>query len=849
MLRIALRGAWHHRRRLLGNGLAVVLGVAFLAGTLVLSDTLRGGGRRALTTANAGTDVVVRGSATGGDGGTPRDALVSTDLVGAIRTLEGVRAAEAEIEAVAQVLGDDGRAVGGGGAPTLGVSWIEDGDLSPYELVEGRPPEAPGEVAVDRGAADAGGLVVGDSTTVRTPEPVAVTVVGVFEVAGGTPGGATLTAFEFGEAQTKLLDRPGLATRVRVAGTGDVTQETLAGRVADVLPAGTEAVTGTAFTEEAIAQLGRDLLDAVALFLSVFVGIALLVATFSIYNTFSITVAQRLRESALLRALGASRRQVLASVLVEALVTGAFASALGVLLGSGIAVGLRSLLGALGVDLEGPLVLRGQTVGVALAVGAGVTVVASAAPAVRAGRVAPLAAIRAAAVDGSDGSRWRAITGAALAVIGVGAALAVPSAAEDALVVAGVAAALTAAGTVTLGPVLIRPVSFVVGGIARRLRGVTGQLAQRNVQRSPRRTAGTAAALLVGVGIVTVFACVASSLSATITDTVDRSFGGDLVVQGTGFTGSGLSPRLAADLDTLPEVAEAVGIGFGDGLLDGDEARLTIADPAGLDALLEIPVVAGSVAALAGDGVAVDADEADERGLALGDTVSLGTVAGSRLPVTVAALYEGGQPGDALGSVLVPEAIWAPEVVQFGHVRVLVALADGTTLEAGRAAVETAGAPHGHPVVLDRDDYTAVAVADGGISELLPVVYALLGLSIVIALMGIANTLALSVHERTREIGLIRALGQTRSQLRAVIRWESVIVALFGTIVGAGLGTFIGWTSVRGLTAQEGFGVFALPGPQLLGVVLTGVVVGVVAAVQPARRAARLEVLTAIAAD
>lgn len=849
MLRISLRSAWQQRRRLLSNGLAVVLGVAFLAGTLTLGETLRGGGQRALTSANAGTDVVVRGNPTRGNDTAPQDVLVDADLVDALRALEGVRAAEAEIEAVAQLLGDDGRAIGGGGAPTLGVSWIDDGDLSPYELVEGRPPDAPGEVAIDRSAAVAGGLAVGDATTVRTPEPVAVRVVGVFGVAGGTDGGATVTAFAFGEAQTALLDRPGLATRVLVAGTGDVTQETLADRVADVLPAGTEALTGTAFTAEAIAELGRDVLDAVELFLSVFVGIALLVATFSIYNTFSITVAQRLRESALLRALGASRRQVLAAVLVEALLTGVSASALGVLLGGGIALGLRGLLDALGVDLEGPLMLGGQTAGVALAVGVGVTVVASVAPAVRAGRVLPLAAVREVAVDHADGSRWRAITAAALTVIGAGAALAVPSAGEDALVVAGVAAALTAVGTVTLGPVLIRPVSVVVGGIVRRVGGVTGQLAQRNVARSPRRTAGTAAALLVGVGIVTVFASVASSLSATIADTVDRSFGGDLVVQGTGFTGSGLSPQLAADLDTLPEVEEAVGLGFGGGLLDGDEARLTIADPAALDALLEIPVVAGSFAALAADGIALDVDEAAERGLALGDPVDLVTVAGDRLPVTVAALYDGGQPGDALGSVIVPEAIWAPVAVQFAHVRVLVALSDDTSLEAGRAAVETAGAPHGYPAVLDRDDYTAVAVADGGLSEVLPVVYALLGLSIVIALMGVANTLALAVHERTREIGLLRALGLTRSQLRAVVRWESVIVALFGTIVGAGLGTFIGWTSVRGLAAQEGFGIFALPGLQLLGVVLTGAAVGVVAAVQPARRAARLDVLTAIAAD
>ncbi|MEX2504369.1 MAG: FtsX-like permease family protein [Egicoccus sp.] len=845
MLRIALSSTWQHRRRLFGTILAVVLGTGFLVGTLVLSDTMRASFRSVFTDVNAGLDVIVRGeNLTAGGSGPAQRALVDASLVEEIGQVDGVAAVAPEVEALAQVVGADGEAIGGNGPPTLGVNWVDDPDLAAYALTEGRSPQAAGEVAIDVDTAETGELEVGDTTTVRTPAPTEVEIVGLLAAKGGGSAGVTITAFTLEQAQSLLLGSDDQVSRILVASDG-ASEQDLADRVAGILPERTEAVTGTAYTEELLDDLGRDFLDFFEAFLLVFAAIALLVATFSIYNTFSITVAQRLRESALMRALGASRRQVLVSVLVEALLTGLVAAVVGLGVGIVLAFGLLQLLGGFGLPVDNATIAIGtRAVVSAVAVGVGVTVLASLLPAWRASRVAPLAALRDVAVDSSDQSRIRLALGLVLVAVG-GMFITFALLSEDgALVRAGIGAVGVALGVFLLGPVTARPLTSLVAGPVQRLRGVTGALARRNAVRNPRRTASTSSALMVGVGIVTLFTVVAGSIRATIDDAVEGSFGADLMIQAGGFSGAGLSPDLVDEVAALPEVERAVGLGLGRGLVDGEPSVFSVVDPAALVEVLDLELVEGSLE-LSDTGIAVSQSQQEE-GIGLGDTVELALADGTVLDLEVEAVFVS-QAADAVGTLLVPIETYRPYAVQFSYVSTMVDLADGIPLDAGQAAVETVTRVNGDPDVLDRDAFADRAVGD--VDQLLAIVYGLLALAIVIALMGITNTLSLSVHERTREIGLLRALGQTRSQLRAMVRWESVIVALFGTATGLVLGTFLGWVFVRAIAIDQGFGVFGAPIGQLALVVALGALVGVVAALRPARRAARLDVLTAIATE
>ncbi|HUG83289.1 MAG TPA: ABC transporter permease [Euzebya sp.] len=724
--------------------------------------------------------------------------------------------------------------------------WLTEPSLSPDALVDGAAPTGPNQVAIDTASATAAGLEIGDTTVVRTPAPAEVIIVGLLEPRGGAAGGLTITAFDFEAAQHHLLGREDQVTRILLAGDG-LSQDQLAERIAPLLPAGAEAITGADLTDEALEGLQADFLGFFEAFLLVFAAIALLVATFSIYNTFSITIAQRLRESALLRALGASRRQVLTSTLLEGALVGALASALGLGAGIGLASGLQALMSVLGFGLErSPLVVDWVTVAMAFGVGLTVTILASLLPAVRASRIAPLAALRDVAVDRTGTSSWRVGGGAMLATAGVALAVLAGSSADNALPLAAVGAVLSWVGVVVLAPTLAGPFSAAAGAAVHRMRGLTGALAQRNVARNPRRTAGTAAALMIGVGVVSLFTVVAGSIKATIDDSVATSFGGDLVVMSSGFSGSGLAPELLTDLRDLPVVQEAAGIGLGAGLIDGEERVFTVTRPEVLQRLLELPVSAGSLSDVGVGQIAVAGDTAEEEGWTIGSAVDVRFAAGGTETLEVAAIYDA-SAGDSVSTMLLSSELYDMHAVQVAYLNVLVDLAEGIPLEAGRTAVEGAVAAHGAPRVLDRDGYAQAAAED--VDQLLAIVYVLLALAIVIALMGITNTLALSVHERTSEIGLLRAVGQTRRQVRSMIRWESVIVALFGTTTGIALGTFLGWTFIRAIAAQEGFGVFAAPLGQLSLVLLLGAVVGIVAAVRPARGAARMDVLAAIATE
>ncbi|MFF3762390.1 ABC transporter permease [Streptomyces sp. NPDC002185] len=846
-LRLARSSLRAHRRRFLGTFAAVLLGVAFLTGTLVMGDTLRASFDSMFTSATRGTDAVVRSSTTvtaPGEGQGTRGP-VDAALADRLATLPRVAAAAPRIEGAGQLLTADGTPVGGKGPPTLAGNWIEDPALNPYRLAEGHAPHAPGEVVVNRGAAKTAGLAVGDTTVLRTPDPVKVTVVGLATFGGADGmGQVTWTGLTRADAEKHLTARPGEATSIAVRAGPGVSQEELVAALTPALPDGVEAITGQQAAEENTQMVSGRFLDLFTTFLLVFSGVAVLVSVFTIHNTFAVLVAQRTRENALLRAIGAARRQIVTGTLAEALAVGLLASLAGLLTGIGVAAGLQALFPAIGFPFpEGDLVVTGTSLLLPLGVGLAVCAGSALLPAVRAGRTAPLAALRETDVDASGTSRRRALTGGALLATAVGTVLAgvlgTPS-----LWLASLGAGLAVAAFVVLGPVAA---TLAVRVLGRPLRGTNRGLARRNALRSPGRTAATATALMIGVAVVTLFTVFGASLKATMDRTVDRSFAGDVAI-GTpsfGAGGSGLSPRLAPAVAALPEVDTAVGLGRGVAEVDGRGRALTVTDPAALARTLDLGEVQGPLTGLGTDGIAVAADEAADSGLAPGRTAVLTFTDGSRHTFTVRAVY---QRADLAGDYLVTRAAWAPHRTQDADRLVAVSFRDGVGAKQGKAAVTEVADRYGHPEVQTREEYAAASA--GGIDMMLTLIYALLALAVLIALLGIANTLTLSVHERTRELGLLRAVGQTRTQLRAMVRWESVLVAAFGTVGGLALGAFLGWVLVRATDGSGGSALaFAVPVVRLAAVALVGLVAGALAAWRPARRAARLEILRAIATE
>jgi putative ABC transport system permease protein len=845
MTSLAFKNLVAHRRRFVGTFLAAVLGVAFLAGTLVLGDTLKRNFDSLFAEANAGVDVAVRSSTLikGGNGPDELEqrGLVDASVVDRVRAVRGVANVVPEATGYGQILGADGDAVGGNGPPRLAGNWVSDPALNPYKLVEGRAPRAADEVVINQGAADDGHLRVGDRTIVQTPEPVPVRIVGIATF-GDEPGlgGVTYAAFTFEGAQRHLLGGTDRVSDILVRAEPGVSQATLASRVRAVLPSGTEALTGVQYTKD--ANKAADFLTFFRTFLTVFAAIALLVAAFSIYNTFAIVVAQRTRESALLRAIGASRRQLLSTVLAEAVSVGVISSIAGFLAGIGIAGLLKGVFDSFGFALPaGGLVISGTAIAVSLTVGIVVTVVAGVAPALRASRVAPVAALQETTVEAAPVSKRRVAS--AVGVLAVGLALiavGIAGSGTGALGITGLGGVLVLAGAVAAGPLVAAPAARVLGAPIARLRGVTGALARDNATRNPRRTASTASALVVGIAIVTLFTVFAASLKQQIDDSVSSSFAGDLVVNTPSFGGGALSPNVAVDVAKVPDVATAVGVGRAAATVDGQGTAITIANPQPLAQVLDLDVVQGSLGSLGPNEIAVSKARADKHDWHVGSPVTVGFPDRSQVHTRIGAIY---QETDLVGGVLVPRVTYTPHAVQATDTMVLVDVRNGVSVDHAQAEIQRAVRTYGDPDVQDRKEY--IASVSGGADLFLGIVYVLLALAIVIALMGIANTLSLAVYERTREVGLLRAVGETRRQVRSMIRWESVIIAVFGTALGLGVGVFVAWAVIT--ASGGGVTTFAAPVGRLVVVLAVGAVVGVLAALRPARRAARLDVMQAIA--
>jgi putative ABC transport system permease protein len=844
---LTLKGLWAHKLRYLLTGLAVVLGVAFMAGTMVLTDTMQSTFDDVVASANQGVDVLVRSdeSVDGMMGETRR--RIEASVVDRVAEVDGVAAAQGTIAGYAQLVRSDGEVVENDLGVTVGANWIDDERLNPFSIADGRAPEADDEVVLDARTAEDDELALGDTVTVLTLEgPVELTLVGTaaYGELDGLPG-STMVATTDAAAQ-RYFGEDGRYDAVVVAADEDVAPADLAASLTDAVAAagGLEVITGEQDTADKQADLQKDL-SFFNTFLKSFAYVALFVGTFIIYNTFSIVVAQRVKELAMLRAIGARSRQVLRAVLLESVIIGLVASAIGLAAGVGLSFGLRALLASVGLEIpSGPLVISSGTVTTAFVIGLTVSILSALVPAVRASRVKPITALRDVAIDRSGASVGRVVAGTAVTGLG-GAAFAAGIAAEgtDGLPMVGLGALVVLIGVLVLGPVLVRPaIRFLGSPIAAS--GTTGHYARENAQRSPKRTAATSSALMIGVALVGFITILASSTTASLERALDRAFHADFVISSVG--DQGFATSIEQDMAAADTVAVVSPLRMATAEVDGDDTTevyaveaTTIGDQYDLD------LVEGSIADIDGDGVAITLDQAEQRGLAIGDQVDMTFADGGQVVLTVRAIYDSLVPGPGSGW-MVDLGTFDANVADQLDWKLFVSLDDGVSAEEARADIDAALTRWPNVEVQDSAQFKDSATEE--IGQILNLVYGLLALAVVIALIGIANTLALSVHERTRELGLLRAIGMHRNQLRRAIRWESVLIAGLGASLGGLLAVGGAWGLVTALDT-EGITQLTFPVPNLLVILALAVVAGVVAATGPARRAARLDVLEAIASE
>ena len=856
MFKIALQSLVARKLRLVTTALAVILGVAFTAGTLMLTDSMGKTFDNLSAGAYKNTDAVVRAKKVFNDPAGDQRKLVDASLVPALSHVPGVAQAQGTVQGSALLIGKDGTPVGSGHAPSLGGNWGDVQALNPFQLVAGHAPQAPDEVVIDKASANLGHLAVGDTTTVLAggpPQRVRIAGIAVFGTSDNLAG-ASFVLFTTPVAQ-RLLAEPGKFTLISFVAAPGVSQQQLAANLKRALPPGTEAVTGAKIIQET-KNMFQGILKIFSSFLLIFAVIALVVGGFIIMNTFAITVAQRTQENGLLRALGASRRQVLGSVLVEAVAVGAIAAVLGLAVGFAVATGLKALLGVLGFALPGgSLVLTGRTVLVSLLLGLGVIVIGAISPARKAAKVPPVAAMQQATAGSTGyGSKQRVMVGLAMLAVGLAVLFyGLFGHPASAFLITGVGILLVFFAVSVLGRTISLPLSRAIGAPLPRVKGVTGTLARETTMRNPKRTAASASALMIGVGLVAFITILASSTIASNNATIDQTFTGDFVITGAGMGGTGVDPALPAKLTTLPQVAAATGENIGDAVIFGQVQGFAAVDPGTAGQIFNVSPVQGSISALGADAIAVSADTAAKHHLTLGDPVPVLFRDTGPQTLRVALIYgdpqaapgsnSGSKPGYFLGTPAY-NANFAPP---HNYFQVFVKKAPGVPAAAALAAVKQLTA-RGAPGATVQDQAGYKAEQTKQINQLLYFIYALLALAIVIALLGIGNTVALSIFERTRELGVMRAVGMTRRQLRSTIRWESVIVALQGTVLGLAVGVFVGWALVRA-QRNQGLTVFSVPYLTLIIVIVLAGLAGVAAAILPSRRAAKLNVLRAIVTE
>jgi putative ABC transport system permease protein len=855
--RFAIRGLLGRKLRAVLTGIAIVLGVAMISGTYILTDTIDKAFSSLFTESYAGTDAVVKGEGPdiNIDGETAPTPPVDASLLETVRGVEEVGLATGGIydETSTKILTPEGEAVSTGGAPSFGFGIDTAPDyaqFNPLNLLEGRWPSSADEVVIDAGTADKQDYAVGDTVEIATLVPTrAFKLVGVAQYGGiDSLGTATFAVFTVPTAQ-EVLDREGQYDAISVAAKDGTSEERLVSALEDVLPAGVVAQTATAEADEAQDEINQ-FTSIIRYFLLTFAGIALFVGAFVIFNTFSITVAQRTREFATLRTIGASRRQVLIAVILESLVIGIVASLIGLALGLVLAEGIQALFGTLGFELpSAERVFALRTVVVSLLVGVLVTLAAGLFPAIRATRVPPIAAVREGAT--LPRSRLAPFVPWIAGLVIVGAVLLLARAmftddlgtADRLLGLAG-GVVLLFFGVALLSSRLVRPIAALVGLPARRIGGAAGKLASGNTVRNPGRTAATAAALMIGIALVAFIATLANGLKTSNREAIEEQVSADYVVTAQdGYTAYPAAIGDAVAASSTPEVVSPVRTGAA--LANGEDAEIGGVDPDTIASTYNFDWTDGSdevLADLGTTGAIVSANYADDHGLEVGSRVRIQSTDNRTADARVVGLYEPHPFYPLLESVTVSTKLF-DELYQRPQNRWTWAnVADGESDES-KAALEEAVAGFPDAQVETREEW--IEREDQDIQEFLTFLYVLLAFAVLISIFGMINTLVLSVYERTREIGMLRAIGMTRRQTRRMVRQESIITALIGAAIGLPLGIFLAALVTRAL---GDFNLtFSVPWGQLIFLTVLAIVVGILAAIMPARRAAKLDPLQAIA--
>jgi len=851
VFKLTLNSLLARKIRLALTTFAVVLGVSFVSGSFILADSLRAVFDK-IAIEIAGPDwLQVRGVETV-EGDPFSRPTVTQSVVDQINSTEDVYGALGVIQGFPRISVGETLIKPLGGAPTLAFNFEEETEeLSGFQTIEGRAP-GNGEVMVDVDTAEKYGIAIGDTVTIRSLQPAEdFRVTGITRWGLNNGGGAVFVLIDTATAQ-RLFNYPDSFLAVTVAAQPGIDEQQLAEKLTNELPSGFEAV-----TSEVVANEFSDQFDTfITIFqnaLLVFAAIALIVSAFIINNTFAIVLGQRIRELGLLRAVGATGRQIRSSVLIEALLIGIVASLVGVFAGMGIAWIIKALIAQAGDGSglpDGPLVIAARTWIAAAIVGIGITLLAAISPARRASRIPPIAALRDDLTLWSGGGRRRTIIGLLLGTGGVLATAFGTTTDGGALRQLGLLAAgalLLFISISLLSTLIARPAARLLGWPLTRFARASGNLARENASRNPRRTASTASALMVGLALVAMVLVVGTSFKKTFSSILDSSLGADFFIDTERDGSWGFSPHLVEEIKEIDGVAIAVGFRGGPGTAQmsvaGSSKDVIGTQEEGLGRVMDISLIEGSYSGLSNDGVLVHKDPAEDLTLAVGDVVpATFPVAGTKDLRVVGIFDDGAILGNWVIDMSTYESGFDP--ARQSDLFAAVELEDGVEVQNIRSQLDAIAVNYPEAILQDRTEYQETI--EGRIDNLLMTVNALVGFAVIIAVLGIVNTLMLSVFERTREIGLLRAVGMTRRQTRRMIRWEAVIIAVFGGVLGVLVGTLLGFIAVQAM--PESFITdFGIPVGNFVIILVMCIVAGVLAAILPARRAARLNILDAIA--
>jgi putative ABC transport system permease protein len=856
VFRLALRGLVAHKLRAGLTAIAILFGVAMIAGTLMLSDSVNRSFDDIFASASEGIDVSVRVNEeieAGFDVPESGAALPESTLA-KVESVDGVEKASggvADATSVA-ILDENGDRIGPpqGGPPHI-VNSVQPEPFTPYTYLEGGPPQSDDEIALDSFTVDDEGWELGDEVTVSGAHGAnQYTLAGVTKFGSGVPlAGASLVEMTLPEAQ-RVTDKQGEFDEVTVEAAEGVSPEELRDRINEALPDTAEARTGDQIAEDDSQQL-KDGFGFLTTALLIFAGITVFVGAFLIFNIFSITVAQRTREFGMLRTLGASSHQVLTSVIGEAFILGLVASAIGIAAGVGFVELVIAAFEGLGFSLpQSGLSLSATTVIVGIVVGMLSTLGSSLVPALRATRVSPLEALREdGGVDRETGTRRRTVIATVVAVLGIVLILGGLFATDGlgpALALMGFGLILLFIAIAMLGGRIVAPLASLVGTPIEKLRGVTGRLARENTLRNPSRTATTSSALMIGVALVVFVLMLGSAITKSVGDALDKTFTGDVAIYNVdGF--STISADIAPAVDKVDGVAASSPTASAGALVEGVDGNqlVTGIDPPTLSQAASLDWVDGSDETLTGlgsNGALVEADWADENGVEVGDTLTLTTGNGSQVDVTVEGSVRD-RINLLVASVAVPISVLRDDFESRQDQLVLVTFDDGADFEATRAQIDdllTAKYPNAET----RSQQEAKDEQEDSVNQIVSLIYVLLTLAVILSLVGVVITLVLSVLERKRELGMLRAIGASRSQVRRMVRYESLITAMIGAIVGAVIGVGIGVAAVKALES-DGL-VLSIPVVGIVVVLVLAAIAGVLAGIWPARRASKIEVMEAL---